>query len=215
MAITQELIEDIKRQLQGLSPEEQQKKLQEIMEKLPPEDREALMGGQQAGGSCPFCSMVEGKIDVKKVYEDEKVLAILDINPATKGHVLLFPKEHVQYMGQLDEQSVAHIFKVVAKLGEIIFQIVNAGGFNIIVQNGSSAGQKSPHFLINIIPRTEGDGVSIAWNPKEAKLEELDELAKKIKEKSSAIKIKKESIVIQKPEEKKEKSDFRDTIRIP
>lgn len=212
MAVTQELINDIKKQLEGLSPEEQQKKLEEILSKLPPEDREALIGKQE----CPFCLMIQGKIPVKTVYEDDKVLAILDINPATKGHTLLFPKVHAQFLPQLDDDMTAHIFKVANKLSDALFQSLNATGTNILVSNGQGAGQVSPHILINIIPRYDNDNVSFRWNPLKVDETELDELQKKINEKTKEIKIKKseEKIVINTAPEKSE-SNFLDELPIP
>ncbi len=213
MALTQEKIDSIKKELEGLSPEEQQKKLQEILSKLPPEEREELMGGSGGGGGeqqCPFCLMVEGKIPVRKVYEDDVCVAILDINPANPGHTLLFPKKHYQLFAQIGDREVAHLFKVANKLSVAMFESLNPIGTNILVANGPGAGQTAPHALVNIIPRFDKDEVQLAWNPKKQTDEEMDAMAAKIREKSSSIKVKEEVEVFKAPEEKREGlSDFR------
>ncbi|MEA3378345.1 MAG: HIT domain-containing protein [Nanoarchaeota archaeon] len=208
MAVTQEMVDNIKKQLEGLPPEEQQKKLQEILSTLPPEDREQLMGGSQ----CPFCSIVKGEIKAKIVFEDDKVMAILDINPANKGHILLFPKEHYQFLPQMEDNDIGHLFKVANKLSEIIFKVLEAKGTNILVSNGPAAGQKSPHALVNIIPRFEKDEVAIGWKPKEIKENEMDEIANKITAEAKNLRFAEEKIVIKAEEPKK---DFMDDARIP
>ncbi len=212
MAVTQELVDGIKKQLEGLSPEEQQAKLDEILSQLPPEDREQLMGG---GGKCPFCLMAEGKMPVKKVYEDDVVMAILDINPANKGHTLLFPKKHSQLLVQVDDKEVAHMFQVANKLSEAIFHALGAKGTNIVVSNGSAAGQTAPHVLINIIPRFEKDGVAIGWSPKKLDEAEMEDAANKISEKAKGIRLKKDEPIVIKPKIEERKSNFLDDSRIP
>lgn len=214
MAVTQELIDSIKKQLEGLSPEMQQEKLEEILSQLPPEDRDQLMGGN-TGGKCPFCLMAEGKIPVKKVYEDDIVMAILDINPANKGHTLLFPKKHSQLLVQVDDMEVAHMFQVANKLSDAIFQALGAKGTNIVVSNGPAAGQTAPHVLINIIPRFEKDGVSIGWAPKKLDEAEMEDAANKISEKAKGINMKKDEPIVIKPKVEERKSSILDDSRIP
>lgn len=209
MALTEEKIQEIKEQFEGLSPEEQKAKLQEILASLPPEDREQLMGGQQ---QCPFCLMVQGQIPVKKVYEDDICLAILDINPANKGHILLFPKTHYQLLAQADDNEVAHLFKIANKLSTAVFEAVEAQGTNILVANGPVAGQTSPHVLINIIPRFEKDKVSIGWQPQKIDEKEMEDIAKDIAVKASSIRAKPDVIVQAAP---KDEEKPREIKRIP
>lgn len=215
MALTNEKLQQIIGQLQGLAPGEQQKKLQEIMQTLPEDERKELIqkltGGQQ-GGQCPFCSMVEGKIETFTVYEDDICKAILDINPANKGHILLFPKTHYQFMPQMPDNEVGHLMKVANKLSAILFETLGAQGTNIFVANGGIAGQTAPHILINIIPRFEGDGIQLGWQPKKIDENEMKEVFAKISSKSSSIKIGKEQAVIS--EEITEVEDY-DEPRIP
>lgn len=183
MTLTPEKIEEIKKELMALEPEAQQKKLQEILAEMSPEEREQLVGKQE----CPFCLMVQGKIPVKKVYDDDSVMAILDINPANKGHVLLFPKEHASFLAQVPDDTVTHLFKVANKIAAGVFDGMQAQGTNILVANGAAAGQTAPHVIVNIIPRFEKDKVSIGWNPIKIEDSEMDEIAEKIRSKIPSI----------------------------
>ncbi len=189
--VSDEKVMEIAKALQGLSPEEQQDKFNELVQGLSPEEQkeiiEKLTGGNGGDGGCPFCGMVDGKIPVKKVYEDNKVMAILDINPATKGHVLVFPKKHVALMTQLDEEISGHLFDVANKLSGILFEELGAQGTNVVVSNGAIAGQKAPHALINIIPRFEGDKVAISWQGEKAEEDELNEVREKISSRAKNI----------------------------
>ncbi len=210
MALTPEKIEDIKKRLQGLSPEEQKAKFEEILQELSPEEREEIVGGQQPQ-QCPFCLMVQGEIPVKKLYEDEVCMAFLDINPANKGHTLLIPKDHVPVVASLNDADIGHIFKVANMISKALFEGLESQGTNIIVSNGPAAGQKAPHAIINIIPRQEGDKVSIAWEPQKAEEAELEEVLKKIVSKLHPVK--KAPAVVEEPK-KVERFDDED-LRIP
>ena len=176
MVLTPEKINSIKSQLAGLSPEQQQEKLQEIMATLDPEEQEQLFGKQK----CPFCSMVTGEIPVKKVYEDAECIAILDINPANKGHMLLFPKKHYGMMAQMEDKEAGMLYAVANKLAKAAFDGLKASGSNIVVGNGAIAGQRAPHALINIIPRFDGDKVVVGWNPVKLSEDEMDDALKQI-----------------------------------
>ena len=177
MAITPEKIEEIKKELMGLEGEEQQKKLQEVLATMSPEEREQLVGKQE----CPFCLMAQGKIPVKTVYEDNKIMGILDINPANVGHVLLFPKDHANVLAEVPDNIVRDLFSVANKLAINQYEKLGAKGTNIIVSNGAIAGQTAPHTMVNIIPRFEGDKVAVGWERNKASEEELADIAGKIR----------------------------------
>ncbi|HIH58556.1 MAG: Hit-like protein involved in cell-cycle regulation [archaeon GW2011_AR17] len=199
-----ERIEEIKEELQGLSPEEQQKKFQEIIQSLDPEEREQLTGKQQ----CPFCLMAKGEIPVKKVYEDETLMGILDIRPANKGHTLLFPKEHHKMLSTVPEPLVAHMFTTANKLSTAVFDAMQAQGTNILVANGPAAGQTAPHVLINIIPRFTKDKVVIGWDAEKIDDTEMEKIAGSIQSKIPKEKAK----ITQKKEMQSVREDF---SRIP
>ncbi|MBS3108227.1 HIT domain-containing protein [Candidatus Woesearchaeota archaeon] len=187
MALTAEKIEEIKKKLISTSPEKQQEKLQEIVANLT-EDEIADLQKALSGSQCPFCSMVEGQIPVKKVYEDAQVMAILDINPANKGHTLVFPKNHASIMSQLDDKTINHLFKIVNKISIALFESLGVEGTNILIANGKAAGQTSPHVLVNVIPRSKGDQVSIGWEPMKISEKEMSEIQQKIIHKTKEIK---------------------------
>ena len=201
--LTQEKIEEIKMQLIGLEPEKQQQKLKEILSTLSEEEREQLVGKQQ----CPFCLMVEGKIQVKTVYEDEKVLAILDINPANKGHTLVFPKSHAKLFQELNESLAQHCSTVAHKISNALIEGLKAEGTSIFVANGTVAGQTAPHVLINVIPRFSGDNIDFSWNHKKIDETEMDKTLEAIK-----FRIRKETPKI---ENNKERKNIKEDQRIP
>ena len=136
-----------------MSPE-QLKALQEKIKQMSPEELKEFQKKQ-----CIFCQIVAGKIQSRKVYEDERAVAILDINPANPGHVLLLTKEHYSIMPQLPDDEVAHIFLVAKSLSNSMLKGLEVQGTNIIVANGVAAGQRAQHFMVHVIPRKEKDGI--------------------------------------------------------
>jgi len=110
-------------------------------------------------GQCIFCQIASGKVQSKKIYEDEKVVAILDINPSNPGHVLILPKEHYSIMPQINETEISHIFMVAKAISHMMLRSLKAGGTNIFVANGVAAGQKAQHFMVHVIPRKESDSL--------------------------------------------------------
>jgi len=121
-------------------------------------NQEELLKQQKA--NCIFCKIVSGEIPSKKVYEDEKMLAILDINPATKGHTLVLTKEHYPIMPLIPPDEFAHLFGKTAALSGAVAAGSLAPRCTTFIANGVIAGQQSPHFLFHLIPREDDDGLS-------------------------------------------------------
>ena len=167
--------------------QKQVKAIQEKLKNMSPDELKKLVKQQ-----CLFCQISSGKVESRKIYEDDELLAILDINPASKGHTIVLPKEHYQILAQIPEDLASKLFNVANKLAAILFDVVKAGGTNIFIANGPAAGQKSPHAVIHIIPRHEGDGVGLAWEPKQGDGKVLDELQELIKDKTTNLNVKKE-----------------------
>ena len=195
--LSKEQIEEINK-IAKLPAEEQKVKLNDFLKKLTPEQVEFLKN--QQGGGCVFCSIAQGKIQAKKVYEDDYLIGALDIHPANKGHVILFPKVHCEILSLM--KDVGHLFNVSNKLSSAIFDSMNAEGTNILVSNGLAAGQKMPHVVVHIIPRFKNDKVQFTWENQEVKEKELDKLAEKIRSK------------VKPKEEKKELEDFIQTEKV-
>ena len=110
---------------------------------------------------CIFCKILEGEIPSYKVYEDDYVLAFLDITQGTKGHTLIIPKEHVKNVYGLSEELAENIFKVVPKVANALKNAFNPIGINIISNNEKPL-QSVFHFHIHLIPRYENDGVKLS-----------------------------------------------------
>ncbi|MBU6323498.1 HIT family protein [Patescibacteria group bacterium] len=106
-----------------------------------------------------FSRIIAGELPASKVFEDDRTLAILDINPVNKGHVLVIPKEDYANIYDIPEDLFAHLMLVVKRLAPAIRDAVDAEGINIIMNNEPAAGQLvADHAHIHIVPRFHGDG---------------------------------------------------------
>ncbi len=106
---------------------------------------------------CVFCKIIKGEIPCSKVFENDKVLAFLDIAPFNHGHVLIVPKEHQHSVTTLDNDYLAAIMQAVPRIASAIMRETDAGGFNLLLNNGSVAGQEVPHVHLHVIPRFTDD----------------------------------------------------------
>lgn len=167
-------------EISKLPADKQKEKLNAFLKTLNKEQIEFLQKGQQ---ECIFCSVVEGKVTARKIYEDDKVIALLDIYPASKGHSLVIPKKHYAVTGQMSEEEISHMFKVANKVSSLLVDELKAIGTNIMVMNGAGAGQRVPHVAVYVIPRYDKDGLNFLWEPKKTSDKELDEVLKKLKDK--------------------------------
>ncbi|MCX6707871.1 MAG: HIT domain-containing protein, partial [Candidatus Woesearchaeota archaeon] len=132
--------------------------------------------------NCIFCHIISGKVASKKVYEDEKVTAVLDINPANPGHVLLLPRDHYSIMPQIPPDILNHLAMVAKAISHACLRAFKAQGTNIFVANGVIAGQRAQHFMVHIIPRKENDGIAQLTIPhKDMDSEQLYEAEKILK----------------------------------
>ncbi|MGG4167101.1 HIT family protein [Rossellomorea vietnamensis] len=113
---------------------------------------------------CIFCKITDGEIPAMKVYEDEHVLAFLDISQVTKGHTLLIPKVHKENVYELTPDVASHIFSVAPKIANSIKAEFNPVGMNLLSNAGEEAGQSVFHFHMHFIPRYgNGDGFGAVW----------------------------------------------------
>ncbi len=111
--------------------------------------------------NCVFCQISAGRVPARTVYSDSESLAVLDIHPAAKGHMLLMPREHYSVMPQLPEHLAEHLFMVCKGLSQAALKALHCKGTTIFIANGVAAGQRAPHFMMHIIPRNDGDGLSL------------------------------------------------------
>jgi len=125
---------------------------QEELEKMSPEEVAQLQKS-----NCIFCKIIKGEIPSQKIYEDEHVVAILDIRPATKGHILVLPKEHYPILPVVPPDTFKAMFRNVKLLSKAIKKAYMVNDVTVFIANGGVAGQQAPHFLFHIIPREKGD----------------------------------------------------------
>lgn len=116
-----------------------------------------------AEGDCIFCRIIASQIPCHKVYEDESVIAFLDINPVSEGHTLVVPKEHFEKFDECSTETIAAIGPVIGNLSGAVAAAVGADGYNILCNNGTAAGQLVGHVHFHIIPRNSGDGILKGW----------------------------------------------------
>lgn len=107
---------------------------------------------------CVFCKIASGEFNSSKIYEDDKVLAILDLSQATYGHTLVMPKQHYENIFDLDNELAKHLFSVVQKISNHYKKTIpNIKGVNLLNNSGEKAGQTVMHFHMHILPRYEDD----------------------------------------------------------
>lgn len=133
--------------------------------------------------NCIFCKISGGEIPSKTIYEDEEFRVILDISPASKGHALIIPKEHYANLYEMPEDAAGRVMILAKKLAGHMTERLKCDGFNIVQNNGETAGQTVSHFHMHLIPRYAGDGNQdkLCWNHLELSQEELDEIWQKLK----------------------------------
>lgn len=102
---------------------------------------------------CIFCKIAAGEIPSRKIYEDNDLIAIMDLSPTSKGHSLIIPKEHCTNIYDIDEDIAAKVMKTAKKLATKMTVALNCDGFNLLQNNGETAGQTMFHFHMHLIPR--------------------------------------------------------------
>jgi len=124
---------------------------------------------------CIFCRIIAKEIPATVVYEDELVLAFMDIGPIIKGHALVISKEHYDPVTETPDDVLARLHLIAKRLARAQVNGLGADGVNIMQNNGKAAGQEVPHIHVHVIPRYENDGHHWNWNAQ--KYEDFDEMA--------------------------------------
>lgn len=107
---------------------------------------------------CIFCRIINGEVPTYKVFEDDKILAFLDVNPLSRGHTLIIPKVHVARFEDLEWEDANALFRVIYELVEKVQEAVNAPASTVAINNGVESGQEIPHVHFHLIPRFKNDG---------------------------------------------------------
>lgn len=130
--------------------------------------------------NCIFCKIANGEIPSATLYEDEDFRVILDLAPASKGHALILPKEHFANLYELDDAVAAKALVTAKKVIKAMTDVLGCDGYNVIQNNGESAGQTVFHFHMHLIPRYKDDNVGIKWNMGKLTDEDRDEILSKL-----------------------------------
>ena len=132
--------------------------------------------------NCIFCKLANGVFPTNSIYEDEDFNVILDLGPATKGHALILPKNHYANLFELPENEAEHVMVIAKRMAAKMMEKLQCDGFNLVQNNGETAGQTVFHFHMHLIPRYENDNQKIAGNPTEMTQDELEAVKNQITE---------------------------------
>jgi histidine triad (HIT) family protein len=130
---------------------------------------------------CIFCKVLAGEIPGERVYEDEHTVAVMDINPWTRGHAVVFPRKHAANLFEIDEEELGRVAVAAKRLATKIRDTLGCDGVNLLQSNGRAAWQTIFHLHVHVIPRYDGDPLELPTRPQPAKPEELAEVAAEIR----------------------------------
>jgi histidine triad (HIT) family protein len=112
---------------------------------------------------CIFCEILRGNSPASFTYEDDTVVAFMDVQPITHGHMLVVPREHAVLMADVNETVAMRTFRVARKLSSVVRSTLGASGVNLFVADGEIAFQDVPHFHVHVIPRYPNDGFGLTF----------------------------------------------------
>ena len=129
-----------------------------------------------------FDRILSGEIPCWRVYEDERVLAFLDIGPLSPGHTLVIPKERAARLHELSDESAAALGRVLPRLCRAVIAATGAADYNVLQNNGAAAHQAVDHVHFHIIPKLDGEGLSVGWPAGGLDPAEAEPLQRRIRE---------------------------------
>jgi histidine triad (HIT) family protein len=130
---------------------------------------------------CLFCKMAAGQIPVTKIYEDENILAFLDIGPISDGHTLIIPKQHFEKLHDCPPEILGRLVERLGKIAAAVTAAMNTDGYNVLCNNGRAAGQLIEHLHFHIIGRKTGDGLFDRWPAYKYEQGKIEVIAEKIR----------------------------------
>jgi histidine triad (HIT) family protein len=133
-----------------------------------------------ADPDCLFCRIVAGEIPSTRVDEDERTVAFMDINPATRGHVLVVPREHTTDLLEIPDEDLAAVARMGRKVAQRQKGRLQADGVNLLNSCGKPAWQTVFHFHLHVIPRYAGDPLRLPWEPAPGDREEIAAAAREL-----------------------------------
>jgi histidine triad (HIT) family protein len=129
-----------------------------------------------------FDKILDGQIPCHRIYEDEHVLAFLDIGPLSEGHALVIPKERKAHLHELSDEQAAAIGRVLPRIARAVMKVTGATAYNVLQNNGAEAHQAVFHVHFHIIPKLGDTGLGIRWQPGTLEGAKGAELASKLRE---------------------------------
>jgi len=132
---------------------------------------------------CVFCKIIAGEIPCRKIFENGKVLAFLDIGPVSDGHTLVVPRVHYEKLHECPEEVLAELSNCLGKIAPAVAGAMETEAYNVLCNNGRAAGQLVEHVHFHIIPRKDGDGVFSRWAAYEYEQGRAEVIRRKISEK--------------------------------
>ncbi len=138
--------------------------------------------------NCVFCRIVEGRERSVKVYEDDICIAIMDIAPVNKGHLLVIPRRHYETIFDMPIDEASHVFGVACLMAKAVKKAVDAEGVNILQNNGRAAWQHIFHVHVHVIPRWTRDKLDIYWPASFSSFNQLEEVASIIRKELEGLK---------------------------
>ena len=112
---------------------------------------------------CVFCRIRDGQIPSTRVYEDDRTIAFMDINPLNEGHTLVIPRVHAATLFDADEADLQATIATARRVARAIREAIRPDGLNLLQANGAAAFQSVPHFHFHLVPRYTGDGKGFDW----------------------------------------------------
>jgi histidine triad (HIT) family protein len=126
-----------------------------------------------ADPDCLFCKIAAGEVSATRVDEDERTIAFMDINPATRGHLLVIPREHSDDLHEIDPHDLHACSDAAKRLATRVRDRLGADGVNLLNSTGPAAWQTVFHFHIHVIPRYDGDPLRLPWSPRPGDRDEI------------------------------------------
>ncbi|MCK4913669.1 MAG: HIT family protein [Planctomycetes bacterium] len=131
--------------------------------------------------NCIFCKIVAGEIPSAKIYEDDAVLAFLDVGPVSDGHTLVIPKLHFEKLHECPVEILSCVTKCFGKVAKAVVVATGCDGYNVLCNNGRAAGQLVEHLHFHIIPRYDNDDVFSKWPSYKYEQGQIESIAESIR----------------------------------
>jgi len=131
---------------------------------------------------CVFCEIAEGRAEASIVYDDDRVVAFMDLRPITTGHLLVVPRKHAESLADLNVDDGAQMFRVGQRMAAAIRESrVRSDGVNLFLADGEAAGQEVFHVHLHVLPRYAGDGFKLQITSADPNRSELDDVAAQLR----------------------------------